>query len=75
MEFRRTRWVDVVVTTAALLSAIQLCNAVSMPPFRSIAAGLLFVTSFFGIQRIYSTLADILFILYKPAAPREKPIA
>lgn len=75
MDFRRTRLVDLAVTVVAVLSAVQLCNVVSMPPSRSIATVLLFATSFFGIQRIYSAVMDILIILFKPASRSDNRVA
>lgn len=75
MDFRRTRWVDGAVTAAAVLTAIQLCDAASMPVSRSIVAGLLFASSFFGIQRIYSAIVDILIIVSKPRSPGDNRVA
>jgi len=68
MDFRRTRLVGVAVTVAAVLSAVQLCNVVSMPQSPSIAGWLLFASSVFGIQRIYSAAVDIFVIHIRPAA-------
>jgi hypothetical protein len=65
MDFRRSRWIDHAVTAAALLGAIQLCDAASMPLSRSIGTVLLFASSVFGIQHIYSAAVDGLIILFK----------
>jgi len=75
MDFRRTRFVDVAVSAAAVFSAVQLCNVAGMPPPRSFATGLLFASSVFGIHRIYSAVVDILVILFKPASPRDNRVA
>jgi hypothetical protein len=75
MDIRRIRWIDVAVSAAAVLSALELCNAVSMPVSRSIASALLFASSFIGIQRIYSAVIDVLIILFKRTSPGDNHIA
>jgi len=72
MNFRRSRGLDGIVTAAATLSAVLLCDAASMPVSRSIASGLLFVSSVFGLQRIYSAVVDILTILVERRSPGDK---
>jgi hypothetical protein len=71
----RNRWTAFAVTVAALFSAIQLCFAVSMPPSRSIASFILFATSYFGIERLYSAVLDILTTVFKRRPPEVKPLA
>lgn len=68
MHSPRNRWIDSAVTAAALLSAIQLCSAVSLAPSRSFASMLLFGSGFLGIQRIYAAVVDILIIVFKRRA-------
>jgi hypothetical protein len=75
MDIPRNRWIEGAVTAAALFSAIQLCSAVSMPLSRSLSSLLLFASSFFGIQRIYSAVIDILIIVFKRRSPKAKPSA
>ncbi len=68
MNFRRTRWVDGAVSVAAVLSAVQLFDAVPMSLPRSIAAGLLFASSVFGIDRLYSAMLDLFILAAKRAS-------
>jgi hypothetical protein len=75
MDIPRNRWIESVVTVAAGFSAIQLCSAVSMPLSRSLASALLFGSSFFGIQRIYAAVVDIVIIVFKRRSPETKPSA
>jgi len=75
MDYQRHRWIDSAVSAAALLSAIQLCNMVSMPLSRSLASGLLFASSVFGIQRLYSAVVDILIIAFKRTSPGGNRVA
>ncbi len=69
LNSHRNRWIESAITAAALLSAIQLCNAVSMPLSRSLASALLFGSSFFGIQRLYAAVVDLLIIIFKRRRP------
>ena len=75
MDIPRNHWIAFAVTAAALFSAIQLCFSVSMPPNRSVASFILFATSYFGIERLYSAVLDILIILFKRRPPEVKPLA
>jgi hypothetical protein len=74
MPSKRTRLIDLGVSIAAALSAVELCNLVSLPVSRSMATGLLFASSVFGIQRIYSAVVDLLVILFKPASPQSNRV-
>jgi hypothetical protein len=74
MDIPRNRWIAFAVTVAAVLSAIQLCSAVSMSPSRSIASFILFATSYFGIERLLSALLDILIIVFKRRTTEVKPL-
>jgi hypothetical protein len=75
MDIPRNRWIDSAVTAAALVSALLLCSAVSMPLSRSLASGLLFASSVFGIQRVYSAIVDIMIIALKRRSPEAKQSA
>jgi hypothetical protein len=72
MHKPRNRWIDGAIGAAALLSAIELCSAVSMPLSRSPASALLFASSFFGIQRLYAAVVDVLIIIVKRRVPQGK---
>jgi hypothetical protein len=74
MDIPRNRWIAFAVTVGALFSALQLCFSVSMPPFRSITSFFLFATSYFGIERFYSAVLDILIIVCKRRSPEGKAL-
>ena len=75
MAISRNRWIEFAVTVAAFCSALQLCMTVSMPLHRSLASFFLFATSYFGIERFYLAVLDILIIVLKRRSPEVKPVA
>jgi len=75
MNIPRNRWIESAVTLAALCTSLGLCSAASIPLSRSIASALLFASSFFGIQRIYAALVDVLVMALAPQPPAGRPLA
>ncbi len=75
MAIRRNRFISCAVTAAALFSAIGLCISVSMPLSRSLASFILFAASYFGLERFYSAVVDMLIIGFKRRPPEAEPLA
>jgi hypothetical protein len=63
MGTKRNQWIQGAVGVAALLSAIQLFSLADVSISRSVATVLMFATSYFGIQRLYSALLDVALII------------
>lgn len=72
MDAKSGRWVGGAATVAAFLSVFQLFSFMSLSISHSAASTILFASSFFGFQRLYAFLADILVIVIKRPPPEQK---
>lgn len=72
MDSQSGRWISGAVTVAALLSVSQIFSFMSLSISHSASSTGLFASSFFGFQRLYALIADMLVIAIKRPPPERK---
>ena len=72
MDAKSSRWISGAVTVAALITVNQIFSIMSLSISHPAASTILFASSFFGFQRLYAFLADILVIVIKRPPPEQK---